>query len=215
MTLSRSPSPVPGGGWSSPGLSLDSGRSTPANVSGGPVVWESAKMRPHNSSTFSSFSTQNKGFFSRHMRRLSSSLPQFNGQRETWKEKHGRGPRWIRKVPLAGRVRSIYGRMGRRLKMFLLFTLVAILCYTLFYTTRKLPLAYPGSWAMTDHLQLLYITGEDRSVAETSLSSSWAQMLEVVSWSGKVPENGLSSGTACETSESTSTDGATTWKLWT
>ena len=138
MPISRSPSPVPGGGWSSPGLSLDSGKTTPTAVSGGPVVWESAKMRPHNSSTFSSFSTQNKGFFSRHMRRLSSSLPQFQGQRDNWKEKGGRGPRWIRKVPLAGRIRSIYGRMGRRLKMILLFILIAILCYTVFYTTRKL-----------------------------------------------------------------------------
>lgn len=142
MPLSRSPSPVPGsgggGGWSSPGLGLDSGKSTPANVSSGPVAWESAKMRPHNPNTFSSFSSQNKGFFSRHMRRLSSSLPQFNGQRDTWKEKNGRGPRWIRKVPLAGRIRSIYGRMGRRLKMILLLMLVAALCYTIFYTTRKL-----------------------------------------------------------------------------
>ncbi|KAI1043487.1 hypothetical protein LB505_011247 [Fusarium chuoi] len=74
MTLSRSPSPVPGGGWSSPGLSLDSGRSTPANVSGGPVVWESAKMRPHNSSTFSSFSTQNKADICGDYRAVSRSL---------------------------------------------------------------------------------------------------------------------------------------------
>ncbi|KAF4989481.1 hypothetical protein FGRMN_9079 [Fusarium graminum] len=141
MPLSRSPSPVPGsgGGWSSPGLGLDSGRSTPTNVSSGPVAWESAKMRPHTSSTFSSFSSQNKGFFSRHMRRLSSSLPQFNGQRDTWKEKNGRGPRWIRKVPLAGRIISIYGRMGRRLKLILLCMLIATICYTIFYTT---PLVY-------------------------------------------------------------------------
>ena len=175
MPISRSPSPVPGGGWSSPGLSLDSGKSTPAAVSGGPVVWESAKMRPHNSSTFSSFSTQNKGFFSRHMRRLSSSLPQFQGQRDNWKEKGGRGPRWIRKVPLAGRIRSIYGRMGRRLKMILLFILIAILCYTVFYTTRKLRKLIQHVQISVLILQLSPTTGEDRLVAVTRLSLSWAQ----------------------------------------
>ncbi|RSL96646.1 hypothetical protein CDV31_013382 [Fusarium ambrosium] len=140
MTLSRSPSPVPGGGWSSPGLTLNSGRSSPANVSAGPVMWESAKMKHYNPSTYPSFSTQNKGFFSRHIRRLSSTLPRFNNlQQYSDKEKLGRGRRWIQRVPLVGRIRSIFGRMGRKLKMCLLFVLVLILCYTIFYTT---PLVY-------------------------------------------------------------------------
>ncbi|KAI8671288.1 hypothetical protein NCS57_00603400 [Fusarium keratoplasticum] len=139
MTLSRSPSPVPGGGWSSPGLTLNSGRSSPANVSAGPVMWESAKMKHYNPSTYPSFSTQNKGFFSRHIRRLSSTLPRFNSRQYADKEKLGRGRRWIQRVPLVGRIRSIFGRMGRKLKMCLLFILVLILCYTIFYTT---PLVY-------------------------------------------------------------------------
>lgn len=136
MPLSRSPSPVPGGGWSSPGLALNSGRSSPANVSGGPVMWESAKMRHHNPSGYPTFSTQNKGFFSRHMRRISSSLPRFNGQYAE-KEKLGRGRRWVQKVPLLGRIKWLYRRIGRRARLALLLMLIFIFCYTIFYTTRK------------------------------------------------------------------------------
>lgn len=138
MTLSRSPSPVPGGGWSSPGLNINSGRSSPSNMTGGPVAWESAKMRHHNPNSYPSFSTQNKGFFTRHMRRISSSLPRFNGAYAE-KEHLKRTQPWFRKVPLAGRIRSIYGRMGRRLKLFLLLLLLLLLGTIIFYNS---PLVY-------------------------------------------------------------------------
>ncbi|KAI5465853.1 galactosyl transferase GMA12/MNN10 family-domain-containing protein [Mariannaea sp. PMI_226] len=138
MTMSRSPSPMPGGGWSSPGLNMNSGRSSPVSVNTGPVAWESSKMRYQNSNGHSSFSTQNKAFFGRHIRKLSSSLPRFNTA-YTDKEKPSGGHRWIQRVPLIGRIKSIFGRMGRKLKFLLLILLVLLLCTIIFYTT---PLVY-------------------------------------------------------------------------
>ncbi|KAK7747681.1 alpha-1,6-mannosyltransferase [Diatrype stigma] len=102
MSLSRSPSPVPGGGWSSPGLNLNpSGRSSPAKASfsgpnNGNVTWESARLKTQGVAGYPSFSTQNQGFFTRHMRRISRSLPTFNTDvpgKYAEKEKLGRG-RW-------------------------------------------------------------------------------------------------------------------------
>lgn len=144
MTLSRSPSPVPGGGWSSPGLSLNnsSGTNTPAVVSGGPVQWEStAKMRHLGPNGYPSFSTHNQGFFSRHMRRISSSLPRFNNSnsdpRYADKEKLGRGQWPGHNSPWIGRIRTIFGRMGRKLKLRLLLGLIALVCVYIFYHSRE------------------------------------------------------------------------------
>lgn len=102
----------------------------------GPVAWESAKMRHHNPNGYSSFSTQNKGFFSRHMRRISSSLPRFNNTYQE-KDKPIRRWQWLRRVPLLGRIRNLFRRMGRGLKLTLLFLLVLLLCVILFYNTRE------------------------------------------------------------------------------
>lgn len=137
MSLSRSPSPIPGGGWSSPGLNLNSGRSSPAHISGGTTAWESAKMRNHNVNGYPSFSTQNSGFFVRHMRRISSSLPRFSDSPYSQKEKLGRG-RWAdQNVPLFARIKSIVGRMGRKLKFRLLIALVVLIMLILFNLSRK------------------------------------------------------------------------------
>lgn len=142
MSLSRSPSPVPGGGWSSPGLNVNNGRSSPANSpSSNTVSWESAKMRHLGPNGYPSFSTHNQGFFTRHMRRLSSSLPRFNsrggGSRFGDKERLGRR-RWPgHNIPLIGRIRSIFGRMGRKLKIRLLICLILLLCLYVFYHSRK------------------------------------------------------------------------------
>ncbi|KAK0730493.1 galactosyl transferase GMA12/MNN10 family protein [Lasiosphaeris hirsuta] len=145
MSLSRSPSPVPGGGWSSPGLNINtSGRSSPskahAESSGTSVMWESARQKRAGDSGYPSFSTQNKGFFTRHMRRLSSSLPRFSsGQNYAEKEKLGRGQRSGPHLPLLGRLRGIVARMGRVMKIRLLIVLLILLSILLFYTT---PLVY-------------------------------------------------------------------------
>lgn len=143
MSLSRSPSPVPGGGWSSPGLNINSGRTSPAHVSGaGPIAWESAKMRNHNVNGYPSFSTQNSGFFVRHMRRISRGLPRFSSASSNAsydkKDKYRHGaPSWPgQNVPLLGRTRTIFARMGRKLKFRLLFAFIFFICLTIFYNSR-------------------------------------------------------------------------------
>ncbi|EON61889.1 hypothetical protein W97_01107 [Coniosporium apollinis CBS 100218] len=120
MSLSRSPSPQRGGGWSSPGLNTPyntSGRSTPmrvnANTNGGAhISWASAQAKSAEVKGYPSFATRNQGFFSRHMRRISASLPRFDGGRNARyaeKEKLQRG-RW---GGGAGRWSGIMGRIGR------------------------------------------------------------------------------------------------------
>ncbi|KAL9580694.1 MAG: hypothetical protein Q9212_004341 [Teloschistes hypoglaucus] len=119
MSLSRSPSPNKGGGWSSPGLAprFDnlSGRSSPRKsyqLNGGfgskDVTWATAKARSDEVNGYPSFSTKNNGFFSRHARQISKSLPSFVNGAE--KEKLGRG-RWL---PNSGsRTGRILGFIGR------------------------------------------------------------------------------------------------------
>lgn len=106
MSLSRSPSPRRDGGWSSPGLTTpydeSNGRSRSprkayGDINGGAqgVTWASAKANSARVNGYPSYQSQNKGFFSRHMRNLSESLPYFahGGQedRHAEKERSSRG----------------------------------------------------------------------------------------------------------------------------
>ena len=106
MSLSRSPSPRRDGGWSSPGLTTpydeSNGRSRSprkpyGGINGGTqgVTWASAKANSARVNGYPSYQSQNKGFFSRHMRNLSESLPYFahGGQEDRYaeKEKSARG----------------------------------------------------------------------------------------------------------------------------
>ncbi|KAM5434877.1 alpha-1,6-mannosyltransferase [Microsporum canis] len=95
MSLSRSPSPRPGGGWSSPGLTTvtagSSGSSSPRRDYGdltpnghysngaldGDHAWMAAKAKSDRVKGYPSFSTRNNGFFSRQRRKISASLPRF------------------------------------------------------------------------------------------------------------------------------------------
>ncbi|KAM0250551.1 hypothetical protein ACHAQJ_008561 [Trichoderma viride] len=141
MSLSRSPSPVPGGGWSSPGLNMNSGRTSPANAAGSSVSWESAKMRKHGANGYPSFSTQNQGFFTRHMRRISSSLPRFNsgtGNTYAEREKHERGG-YSQNATSGGRIRSFFARIGRRLKWRILLPLIIFCTIVVYYGTHEAP----------------------------------------------------------------------------
>jgi mannan polymerase II complex MNN10 subunit len=151
MSLSRSPSPGPGGGWASPGLSSPafaevSGRSSPhksyrsANGNGNSVTWESAKAKTDGVNGYPSFSTQNNGFFNRHYRSISNSLPRFNmGLDKSYaeKEKLGRG-RWMpRDGSRLGRLRAAAGRVSRKMRLRLLVVFAFIMMFILFYSTRK------------------------------------------------------------------------------
>lgn len=146
MTLSRSPSPVPGGGWSSPGLNIStSGRSSPAPTFPGfvngqpPSSWEaSSRTRKMGERSYPAFETQNQGFFQRHMRRISNNLPRFNTSTHyAEKEKLQQG-RWAaaQSAPLYGRARNMAGRIGRKSKLRALFVLLLLLAVWIFFHSR-------------------------------------------------------------------------------
>ena len=101
MSLDRSPSPREAGGWSSPGLNTSNEGSTarsrgssPAkksygDLNGGHVTWTNAKAISARVKGQASYQSQNQGFFSRHMRRISERLPYFahGGQEDRYREK--------------------------------------------------------------------------------------------------------------------------------
>jgi len=101
-------------------------------------MWESARQKKAGDTGYPSFSTQNRGFLTRHMRRLSSSLPRFSSSQFcAEKEKPGRGQWSAANLPILGRLRGIMARMGRKMKLRLLALLLFILSIILFYSTRK------------------------------------------------------------------------------
>lgn len=103
-------------------------------------MWESARLKKssHNGAGYPSFSTNKQGFFGRHMRRFSSSLPRFGSSSQyAEKEKLGRG-RWsVHNMPLVGRIRGIMARMGRKTKIRLLILLTILLSIIIFYNSRE------------------------------------------------------------------------------
>ena len=146
MSLSRSPSPNKGGGWSSPGLTTPfdnvSGRSTPrksypmnGTIGGGDVSWATAKSRSDQVNGYPSFSTRNNGFFSRHARQISRSLPSFVKGAE--KEKLGRGRWYANSGTRTGRTLRFLGHHIWRLRLRLLVVLSFVLAIIIFYVTRE------------------------------------------------------------------------------
>ncbi len=153
MSLSRSPSPVPGGGWASPGLNINtSGRSSPTRThsgNGDAASWGPSRSKSSMASGYPSFSTQNEGFFTRHMRKLSHNLSRFSAAAarpvsSSDKEKPGRSSRWaLHNSPLSG-VRGILARMGRKLKIRLLIAFLILLSTFLLYQSCKPSVTIPS-----------------------------------------------------------------------
>jgi mannan polymerase II complex MNN10 subunit len=133
--MSRSPSPRPGG-WSSPGLSTpyDNGGRTSPFANGSPthnVTWATAQARSAEVKGQSSFNPRNQGFFSKHFRRISTSLPMSYGD----KEKLGRGRYQNNKfVQFLNRIAWNIWRLRRSVGVVLL----VIFSIIMFYVTRKL-----------------------------------------------------------------------------
>jgi mannan polymerase II complex MNN10 subunit len=78
MSLSRSPSPHAGGGWSSPGLVPSSGTSSSRPDTLSPssgISWAAARAKSDLVRGYPSFSTRNSGFFSRQKHKLTTRLP--------------------------------------------------------------------------------------------------------------------------------------------
>ena len=104
------------------------------------VTWATAKARSEEVNGYPSFSTRNNGFFSRHARQISRSLPSFNiGTRKDYaeKEKLGRGRRWFPDDGnRAGRMASHLGRILWRMRLRLVIVFGFIMAVILFYVTR-------------------------------------------------------------------------------
>ncbi|PGH16142.1 hypothetical protein AJ79_01909 [Helicocarpus griseus UAMH5409] len=171
MSLSRSPSPRRGGGWSSPGLTIGTGSSRGSSprrgfhdttntsassgnggfyATGSPgsgVTWASAKAKSDRVVGYPSFSTRNNGYFSRQRQRISASLPRFRVNSVLdygEKEKLGRG-RWSADGgPLRSRIKSLLGVMlrRRRFRFFLVFLLAFF--FWLFFSASIMQ-SYRGS----------------------------------------------------------------------
>lgn len=132
--MSRSPSPRPGG-WSSPGLNTpydNGGRTSPfANGSSSHnVTWASAQARSAEVKANGGFNPRNQGFFSKHLRKISTSLPMSYGD----KEKLGRGRASNNKVvQLLNRIGWNLWRLRRSVGvvLFIIFSII------IFYVTRK------------------------------------------------------------------------------
>lgn len=129
MSLSRSPSPQSGGGWSSPGLTTPydgtSRRASPArpyaNGSANNVTWATAQAR---SAQVRAFTPGNQGF-SRHFRKFSNKLPYFNARDYSEKEKLGRGrPSASNPYELLAFVGRVAWRVRQRFAIALLFLLL-------------------------------------------------------------------------------------------
>ena len=155
MSLSRSPSPRAGGGWASPGLTSNfdnmNGRSSPRKMypdlgmnggasGSGSVTWASAKARSDEVNGYPSFSTRSNGFFSRHARRISHSLPKFNlgGKRDySDKEKLGRGRWYPSNGSRLDRLKTFVGSITRRMRLRIFLVILLVLSIILFYITRE------------------------------------------------------------------------------
>ncbi|KAL8772259.1 MAG: hypothetical protein Q9209_002471 [Squamulea sp. 1 TL-2023] len=149
MSLSRSPSPNKGGGWSSPGLTTNfdnmSGRSTPrkaygdvrmnGGMSGTDVSWNTAKARSDRVHDHASYESRHDGFPTRHTRQMSWGLPRFLGATE--KEKSSRRRWFPNNGSRTGRILGFLGSLIRRFRLRLLITLAFFLAIIIFYVTRK------------------------------------------------------------------------------
>lgn len=93
-------------------------------------------MRSSAASPYSASSRQSHGFISRHMRKLSSSLPHFtthplDSPLVTSYSAPQRQPSTA--TMLLDRLRSVYRRLGRKLRMRILLGFLLYLCFSYLY----------------------------------------------------------------------------------
>ena len=135
------------------------------STNGNGVTWASAKARSEEVNGYPSFSTRNNGFFSRHARTISSSMPRFNlSSRKPYsdKEKLGRG-RWHSSN--GGRMsglKTFLANVLRRMKLRFLLVIVILLAFILFYTTRQYQSPRVASLFTDSKNQLYIVYIEDR-----------------------------------------------------
>jgi mannan polymerase II complex MNN10 subunit len=142
MSLSRSPSPRRDGGWSSPGLTTsvddpDSVRSS--NSRGSNVTWAGAKKKSELVNGGHLPFRKSSGFFNRHMRNLSNSLPRFDMSGDysySEKEKLGRG-RWSANGSTISRLRNRVIQFARKSRLRFMIIVGVVLLFILYMFTRK------------------------------------------------------------------------------
>lgn len=152
MSPSQPPLSRAGAGWSIPEndshAMTPSGRSSPGGNSGQAesgsrgVTWASAKARTEELNGYSSFLPRTDGgFFGRHYRRLSDSLPRFHiagrGRDYAEKEKLGRGRWFAARGSFGANLITYAGRILRRMRLRFLLVIVFLLALLLFYITRE------------------------------------------------------------------------------
>lgn len=149
MSLSRTPSPRRGG-WSTPGLTGDSGYGTPLQKdfdhfngsASNDIAWAAAKAKSQFRGT-PSFTTRNEGFFSRQKRKISATLPRFNSfnsNQKDWNvEKLGRG-RWRPAGGKWARLKTMVGNIVRRFKILTLIFILISLITLLWHESGQFPL---------------------------------------------------------------------------
>ncbi|KAL1955900.1 hypothetical protein VTO42DRAFT_7973 [Malbranchea cinnamomea] len=194
MSLSRSPSPRPGGGWASPGLTpgaFGGGASSPgksygdltgeisgyyANGSAGSKIsWAAAKAKSDQVRRYPSFSTRNNGFFSRQRRKISASLPRFRVNAIGNASKFGPGP-----VPgfgegsLLSRILTLSGNLLRRTKIRLLVVFVIALIFWLNFHDPITQAYRASSWGSGPEVVLIVPSNIGGGVMEWKGAREWA-----------------------------------------
>lgn len=196
MSLSRSPSPRAEGGWSSPGLTTfadgtDNVRKS--NSSGNNVTWAGAKKKSELVNGGHLPFPKNTGFFKRHMRSLSNSLPRFNMGGDysySEKEKLGRG-RWSAKDgSIISRVRNRVIQFARKSRPRFIFILGVVLLSILYMFTRTFQNLNCSATANLDSHTILVaqgpLVGRGQKVCRYSCSKSrrWCNGMEGTSRMG-------------------------------
>ena len=145
----------------------------------------SAQARSAEVKGYSGFQPRNQGFFSKHFRRISTSLP-FTME----KEKTDRGRPQGNKV--AQVLNRVWRTILRRQRSFGLL-LVIFLSILMFYITREyLPRCRTTSYSSIQHY-IGCIVGRRFLEEGANSSSYWPLIKAVVSWSGKALASGPSS----------------------
>lgn len=175
--------------------------------------WAAAKARSAQVRGFPTIQTKNEGFFQRSRRKLTSTLPVFNSPytplSADWKdvEKLGRN-RWSPgRDNIFSRTRTLVGNLLRKCKfLVVILALITITTLTMSQTSRcffsflfwvccpRWVLVRSMANLQPSPLQLQVYCRQSEamhiSAEAASSSSSLVLMKEVVSWSGKVRENG-------------------------
>ncbi|CAG8207243.1 unnamed protein product [Penicillium salamii] len=141
MTLSRSPSPRPGGGWSSPALNAAADAGSPGTFSPNEISWGSVKAISDETDGYPSFASRNTGFFSRQRLKISTRLSTlWRGSSHEYSEKDDHGPKWRHTDCFRRNMCSLPGISTRRGRFRLLVRLLILWIVYLLFLSSIVPI---------------------------------------------------------------------------